>query len=47
LHAYACYSGRVINLVKTRKERLTCEAAAGGEVGDDWLLPMSHFPPRL
>jgi len=31
LHAYACYSGRVINLAKTGKERLTCEAAAGGK----------------
>jgi len=47
LHAYACYSGKVINLAKPVKERLTCEAMVGGEVeGDDWALLKKDAPAR-
>ena len=34
-------------MAKTGKERLTCEAAAGGKVeGDDWLLLTKDVPAR-
>jgi hypothetical protein len=47
LYAYACYNGRVINLAKTGKEKLTSEAAAGGKVeADDWLLLTKDVPAR-
>ena len=46
MHMHATVA-KVINLAKKGKERLTCEAVAGGEVeGDDWALLTKDDPAR-